>query len=190
MLKGQKTGGVTTAQPPKRRNSGTTKQVLFTVSQTGMNNGGLWYKGDALNEPVGMLDIVQIWSAYNSTVHGFTSDGVMECSMRATTQRYRMITGSRDDNMTCRIIWFTSVCFVSSMFSIAFQNLIDSTSIRALYCWDLSHGTDTITVGFNRWNGHPNDPTKTDQFQQICVLISQLKVASTNEQKKINIAEI
>lgn len=121
MLKGQKTGGVTTAQPPKRRNSGTTKQVLFTVSQTGMNNGGLWYKGDALNEPVGMLDIVQIWSAYNSTVHGFTSDGVMECSMRATTQRYRMITGSRDDNMTCRIIWFTRFVLFPQCFRLPFR---------------------------------------------------------------------
>lgn len=59
LLEGQKeTDGVRTAQPPKRRNSGTTLQVLFTVSQTGMNEVCVTTdKGDASNEPVAMLDI-------------------------------------------------------------------------------------------------------------------------------------
>jgi len=62
MLEGKKeTDGVRTAQPPKRRNSGTTLQVLFTVSQTGMNEVCVTTdKGDASNEPVGMLDTIQI----------------------------------------------------------------------------------------------------------------------------------
>ena len=145
MLEGRKeTDGFRTAQPPKRRNSGTTLQVLFTVSQTGMNEVCVTTdKGDASNKPVTMLDIARHPSNLKRVQFDCSQiyewwNVVWEIWLKDTGWQ----TGFRDDNITCRIIWLTRFVLFPQCFRLPFR----------IWLTQLLFGQYTVETCHNRYN--------------------------------------